>query len=101
MNSCRKSWKIKDFKISNDRSFMYLSLEVPEGYSWKPGQYVNVNIPSVSPLQWHPFTIASAPNDKHLDLIIKRRGDWTARVIYTFAELKKKGLCEKIGHFTD
>eukprot|EP00966_Prymnesium_polylepis_P294448 6799505-Prymnesium_polylepis.1 len=28
-----------------------------------PGQYVFLNVPAISPLQWHPFTLSSSPID--------------------------------------
>ncbi|PWN47479.1 hypothetical protein IE53DRAFT_407529 [Violaceomyces palustris] len=37
-----------------------LTLRTPNHMSWKPGQYVNLNIPSVRWWESHPFTIASA-----------------------------------------
>ena len=29
----------------------------------EPGQYVYINIPAISVLEWHPFTLSSAPAD--------------------------------------
>ncbi|KAK9449415.1 FAD-binding domain-containing protein [Limtongia smithiae] len=40
---------------------------------WQTGQYVYVTINKLAPFQAHPFTIASAPNPEHLDLIIRAR----------------------------
>jgi len=44
------------------------------------GQYAFVNIPEISLLQWHPFTIASAPHEQLLRFNIKNMGPgtWTA-----------------------
>jgi hypothetical protein len=39
-----------------------LTLRTPNAFSWMPGQYVNLCIPSVGFWQSHPFTIASAYN---------------------------------------
>lgn len=48
----------------------------------KEGQYVFINAPSVSSLQWHPFTISAAPQQKTVTLHIKVQGpgSWTRRV---------------------
>jgi hypothetical protein len=39
-----------------------LTLRTPNPFSWQPGQYVNLCIPSVKFWQSHPFTVASAYN---------------------------------------
>lgn len=38
-----------------------------------------INVPSISKLQWHPFTINSSSNlePEILSVIIKREGSWT------------------------
>jgi predicted ferric reductase len=41
------------------------------------GQYCFVNVPSISPLQWHPFTISSAPTDKTSTIHAKAMGEAT------------------------
>ena len=49
------------------------------------GQYVYINIPSISSLEWHPFTISSAPTDSVTTHHIKvmgglNNGQWTAKL---------------------
>jgi len=39
----------------------------------KMGQYVFINIPEISPWEWHPFTLSSAPCDEVSTHHIKRR----------------------------
>ncbi|KAF9870914.1 hypothetical protein CkaCkLH20_11586 [Colletotrichum karsti] len=45
-----------------------------------PGQIAWVQIPSVSFLNWHPFTIASAPGDKDATIAIRGLGGYTRKV---------------------
>jgi hypothetical protein len=37
-----------------------LTLRTPNAVSWRPGQYVNLNVPAVRWWESHPFTVASA-----------------------------------------
>ncbi|XP_058060827.1 NADPH oxidase 4-like [Anopheles bellator] len=47
-----------------------------------PGQYVLLQCPSISTLEWHPFTITEIPTDgrNSVTLTIKVRGDWTGEL---------------------
>ncbi|GFO13855.1 pre-mRNA-splicing factor syf2 [Plakobranchus ocellatus] len=48
-----------------------------KGFSAAPGQYILIQCPSISRLEWHPFTLTSAPNDDFFSVHIRRVGDWT------------------------
>lgn len=48
-------------------------------FIFKPGQYVQLKCPEVSLLQWHPFTITSAPEEGFISLHIRIVGDWTRK----------------------
>jgi len=52
------------------------------GFTFRAGQYAFINIPSITPLEWHPFTISSSPGDATLTFHIKNMGKntWTARL---------------------
>ena len=47
---------------------------------YKAGQWLFVNIPSVSRQQWHPFTITSCPFDPYISVHMRQVGDWTRSV---------------------
>lgn len=52
------------------------------GLSYNPTSILFVNVPSVSKLQWHPFTIASSSNletDK-LSVVVKCLGSWSQKL---------------------
>ncbi|KAI9155837.1 hypothetical protein H9P43_008955 [Blastocladiella emersonii ATCC 22665] len=51
------------------------------------GQYVFLNIPSISRWQWHPFTLTSASADPFLSLRVKRAGDWTGALFDLLAPM--------------
>jgi len=47
--------------------------------SWQPGQHVFVSCHSVLPLQSHPFTISSIPEDGKMEFIVKAEKGGTKR----------------------
>jgi predicted ferric reductase len=62
-----------------------LRLVKPDGWKdnnrmLRAGMYAYINIPQVSRLEWHPFTMTSAPSDDYLEFHVRRAGDWTAKV---------------------
>ncbi|KAL6056739.1 NADPH oxidase 5 [Balamuthia mandrillaris] len=61
-------------------------LEMKKKFNFNAGQWVLVNIPSISWHQWHPFSISCAPQQPTMTLHIKDSGGWTHRL----SELLKK-----------
>lgn len=51
------------------------------GMAPKVGQFVYINIPSISWFQWHPFTLTSSPEESELSAHIWVGGDWTKELI--------------------
>ncbi|TKX24347.1 ferric/cupric reductase transmembrane component-like protein 2 [Elsinoe australis] len=45
--------------------------------AYKPGQWLFLNLPSVSRHQWHPFTITSCPFDPYISVHVRQVGDFT------------------------
>jgi NADPH oxidase len=43
------------------------------------GQYIYINIPQISLLEWHPYSIANAPNENKI-CYINVIGDWTNKL---------------------
>ncbi len=46
---------------------------------WTVGQYVHLSCHAVAPLQSHPFTIASIPQDGKMELLVKSKAGGTKR----------------------
>ncbi|KAF2839279.1 NADPH oxidase [Patellaria atrata CBS 101060] len=44
---------------------------------YKAGQWLFLNVPSVSKQQWHPFTITSCPYDPYISVHVRQVGDFT------------------------
>eukprot|EP00168_Porphyra_purpurea_P000134 TRINITY_DN10176_c0_g1_i1.p2 TRINITY_DN10176_c0_g1~~TRINITY_DN10176_c0_g1_i1.p2 ORF type:complete len:155 (+),score=30.32 TRINITY_DN10176_c0_g1_i1:104-568(+) len=63
-----------------------LCLRFPRAFDYVAGQYAELCVPAISRIEWHPFTIASAPHESEMVFYIKRNGDWTAALYELFAE---------------
>jgi len=55
---------------------MELRINKPS-FKYTAGQWLFLQVPDVSKLQWHPFTITSAPEDPYVSIHIRQVGDWT------------------------
>ncbi|KAG2448227.1 hypothetical protein HYH02_006812 [Chlamydomonas schloesseri] len=52
----------------------------PADFSYAGGQYVFLNIPALSWLEFHPFSLSSAPGENRVHLHVRVLGDWTRRL---------------------
>ncbi|KAG9478358.1 hypothetical protein GDO78_013388 [Eleutherodactylus coqui] len=57
-----------------------------KGFKMEVGQYIFINCPAVSRLEWHPFTLTSAPEEDRFSVHIRSAGDWTESLISLFQE---------------
>lgn len=55
------------------------------------GQYVFLNCPAISQLEWHPFTMTSAPEEDFFSVHIRSVGDWTEKLISMVENLPEGG----------
>ncbi|KAF9363128.1 hypothetical protein BGX34_004819 [Mortierella sp. NVP85] len=62
--------------IQHPAGVIELQIQKPS-FSYKPGQYMFINVPDVSEYQWHPFTITSSPFEDYVSVHIRQVGDWT------------------------
>jgi len=53
----------------------------PPGFRYQSGQFVRVAIPAISAVEFHPFSISSAPNEECITLHVRRLGDWTDKLV--------------------
>ncbi len=58
--------------------------------SFKPGDYIAINLPRVALYEFHPFTISSAPEDtNYLTIHMQAVGNWTKRVYQRFKDMSE------------
>ncbi|KAF1996986.1 hypothetical protein P154DRAFT_565658 [Amniculicola lignicola CBS 123094] len=82
---CERTWRIVlSFRHLQaelellDEETVAITANIPSTRVWpyKAGQYVFVQIPFISWLQWHPFTVSACTGNK-MQVHIKADGDWT------------------------
>ncbi|KAF8089621.1 hypothetical protein N665_0501s0033 [Sinapis alba] len=76
-----------------------LYMSKPKGFKYTSGQYIYVNCPDVSPLQWHPFSITSASGDDFLSIHIRTLGDWTSQLKCLFSKVCQPPSTSQSGLF--
>ncbi|XP_075639508.1 respiratory burst oxidase homolog protein A [Castanea sativa] len=74
-----------------------LQMSKPPQFNYKSGQYMFVQCPAVSPFEWHPFSITSAPGDDYLSIHIRQLGDWTQELKRVFSEACEPPVSGKSG----
>lgn len=74
-----------------------LQMSKPPQFRYKSGQYMFVQCPAVSPFEWHPFSITSAPGDDFLSIHIRQLGDWTQELKRVFSEACEAPIAGKSG----
>ncbi|ROL47082.1 Cytochrome b-245 heavy chain [Anabarilius grahami] len=70
---------------------------VKPGFKMEVGQYVFLNCPAISQLEWHPFTMTSAPEEDFFSVHIRSVGDWTEKLISMVENLPEGGQGPKMG----
>ncbi|KAB5571172.1 hypothetical protein PHYPO_G00222040 [Pangasianodon hypophthalmus] len=70
---------------------------VKSGFKMDVGQYVFLNCPAISQLEWHPFTMTSAPEEDFFSLHIRSVGDWTEKLIKMVENLPEGSQGPKLG----
>lgn len=65
--------------LTNDTIELTAVMPKYRPWSYTAGQYILLQVPSISFFQWHPFTV-SVCDGKKIKLIIKTDGDWTSKL---------------------
>ncbi|GFQ01942.1 respiratory burst oxidase homolog protein c [Phtheirospermum japonicum] len=78
---------VKILKVTGyPENVLALHMSKPQGFKYKSGQYIFVKCAAVSPFEWHPFSITSAPRDDYVSVHIRTLGDWTEQLKFVFSE---------------
>ena len=71
--------------IRHKSSVTEIRFRKPSMATPQPGQYIYLKLFSMAKLEWHPFTVTSAPEEDFVSVHIRAAGDWTKEL----AELLK------------
>ncbi|KAL9169981.1 hypothetical protein ABFS82_04G114700 [Erythranthe guttata] len=74
---------------------LVLHMSKPHGFKYKSGQYIFVKCAAVSPFEWHPFSITTAPDDNFLSVHIRIVGDWTRQLKTVFSKVCQQPPVDK------
>ncbi|ERN20097.1 hypothetical protein AMTRI_Chr06g179370 [Amborella trichopoda] len=97
---CEKTTRLfreKHYRVSIIKAAIYpgdvlaLYMSKPPGFKYKSGMYMFIKCPNVSPFEWHPFSITSAPGDDYLSIHIRTLGDWTTELRMHFEQVIQSG----------
>jgi predicted ferric reductase len=67
-SSSRGITHVQEAKLLPSR-VIHLSIRKPISFIYNAGDYVYINIPSISIAEWHPFTISSAPEQESIKIL--------------------------------
>ncbi|KAL3659331.1 hypothetical protein V7S43_015602 [Phytophthora oleae] len=84
--------------LSHDVVKVVLSRSTTRAGDYKVGQFVYLNIPAISKLQWHAFTISSSPrtSPETLTILLKSLGDWTEDLVRYSEFCQRNNVLPKI-----
>ncbi|KAK3121865.1 hypothetical protein QOZ80_8BG0662040 [Eleusine coracana subsp. coracana] len=82
-----KAYAVKILKVCLlPGNVLTITMSKPYGFRYRSGQYIFLQCPIISPFEWHPFSITSAPGDDYISVHIQTRGDWTQELKRIFVE---------------
>jgi predicted ferric reductase len=78
-----------------------ISFEIRQDVTYEAGDYIFLNVPEVSFLEWHPFSLTSAPSvdGNKVFFHLKDSGSWTKKVIMAAAKKDNATLNVRLDGF--
>lgn len=65
-------------RVANTRLLDVVEIQFEKpSFKYKAGQWLFLQVPSISRQQWHPFTITSCPYDPYVSVHVRQVGDFT------------------------
>ena len=70
-----------------------LKVQKPPGFEYKSGQWVRISCSALGSMEFHPFTMTSAPHEKDLTFHIRAVGPWTTNLRHIYDLNNIQGRC--------
>ncbi|KAF1795068.1 Riboflavin synthase-like beta-barrel [Phytophthora cactorum] len=86
--------QLEIFQLAHDITcirFPRVRLDTGEEFKYKAGQYAFLCVPTLSSLEWHPFSFSSSPHEDYATFHIKAVGDWTMKLLQAAPEDRNEG----------
>nr|BAJ09029.1 putative ferric reductase oxidase [Hordeum vulgare] len=90
---CKQDGYMQGRLRGNDRKKRVRTDNFVSGLRYNPTSTLFINVPCVSRLQWHPFSVTSSSSlePDTLSVVVKNRGGWTRRLYETISSLPPSG----------
>lgn len=79
-NSTRAKLRIIGSQHRGKARLVELIVQKPEGFQYNAGQFLRLAVPAISAVEFHPISIASAPDEPYIVLQVRKLGDWTEKL---------------------
>ncbi|KNC84175.1 hypothetical protein SARC_03597 [Sphaeroforma arctica JP610] len=84
----RRQSRVLGAQLFHTPKTMVLTVQKPQGFGFRAGQYLFLNVPAISKLEMHPFSIGSTNDDRYLKLFITVYEDgWTGKLWTHFQQM--------------
>ncbi|KAG2790304.1 hypothetical protein PC119_g27045, partial [Phytophthora cactorum] len=86
--------QLEIFQLAHDITcirFPRVRLDTGDEFKYKAGQYAFLCVPTLSSLEWHPFSFSSSPHEDYATFHIKAVGDWTMKLLQAAPEDRNEG----------
>ncbi|XP_024534924.1 respiratory burst oxidase homolog protein A [Selaginella moellendorffii] len=96
--ACRANYTVQIIKAAiYPGNVLALHMSKPPGFTYHSGMYLFLKCAEISPFEWHPFSITSAPGEDFLSVHIRTLGDWTQKMRKLFSEVCEPSTDSKSG----
>ncbi|XP_055545165.1 NADPH oxidase 4-like [Wyeomyia smithii] len=81
-SEAKKVTTLQAYILPGGGTYLKLQFNQTKRVAVRPGQFVLLQCPIISTLEWHPFTVVDFPTAVHnsISLVISDRGDWTHKL---------------------
>mgnify|MGYP001161144204 FL=1 len=91
----RNEVQIESLQILPEKNISF-SFARPKGFHFRSGDYIYINCPWISKLEWYPFNIVSTENNKDVTLNLKASEAWPKKIYDKTVTMVKSKTFDKL-----